>query len=47
MAAQALAEGRNPYWTPLLYAPYGAPLYLHTLNLFNGLSPCRSNSPSG
>lgn len=34
---QALAEGRNPYWTPLLYAPFGAPLYLHTLNLFNGL----------
>lgn len=34
---QALAAGQNPYWTPLLYAPYGAPLYLHTLNLFNGL----------
>ena len=33
----ALAEGRNPYQTPLLYAPYGAPLYLHTLNPFNGL----------
>jgi len=34
---RALAAGQNPYWTPLLYAPYGAPLYLHTLNLFNGL----------
>ncbi len=33
----ALAEGRNPYQTPLLYAPYGASLYLHTLNPFNGL----------
>ena len=33
----ALAEWRNPYHTPLLYAPYGAPLYLHTLNPFNGL----------
>ena len=33
----ALREGRNPYYTNLLYAPYGAPLYLHTLNLFNGL----------
>jgi len=35
--ARALAAGQNPYQTPLLYAPYGAPLYLHTLNLFNGL----------
>jgi len=34
---RALAAGQNPYRTPLLYAPYGAPLYLHTLNLFNGL----------
>jgi len=33
----ALAAWHNPYQTPLLYAPYGAPLYLHTLNLFNGL----------
>lgn len=33
----ALAEGRNPYAAPLVYAPYGAPLYLHTLNPFNGL----------
>ena len=33
----ALAEWRDPYQTPLLYAPYGAPLYLHTLNPFNGL----------
>src|SRR5207237_2477357 len=32
-----LASGQNPYWTPLLYAPYGIPLYLHTLNLFNGV----------
>lgn len=34
---EALASGRNPYWMPLIYAPDGAPLYLHTLNLFNGL----------
>ena len=34
---QALAEGRSPYHTDLLYAPTGVPLYLHTLNLFNGL----------
>ena len=34
---RALATGQNPYWTPYLYAPYGAPLYLHTLNLFNGV----------
>ncbi|HEX6737903.1 MAG TPA: hypothetical protein VF310_06525, partial [Vicinamibacteria bacterium] len=34
---QALAAGEDPFRTPLLYAPYGAPLYLHTLNLFNGL----------
>jgi hypothetical protein len=34
---RALAEGRNPYHTDLLYAPYGVPLYLHTLNPFNGL----------
>jgi hypothetical protein len=33
----ALAEGHNPYQAALLYAPYGAPLYLHTLNPFNGL----------
>lgn len=33
----ALASGQNPYRMPLIYAPYGAPLYLHTLNLFNGL----------
>lgn len=34
---EALSTGRNPFETPLLYAPYGAPLYLHTFNLFNGL----------
>ena len=34
---QALSEGRNPFQTDLLYAPYGAPLYLHTLNPFNGV----------
>ncbi|CAA9557515.1 MAG: hypothetical protein AVDCRST_MAG88-1226, partial [uncultured Thermomicrobiales bacterium] len=34
---EAILGGRNPFWTPLLYAPGGAPLYLHTLNLFNGL----------
>ena len=36
-ARTALFAGRNPFWTPLLYAPNGAPLYLHSLNLFNGL----------
>lgn len=35
--ARALGAGQNPFVTPLLYAPDGAPLYLHTLNLFNGL----------
>ena len=34
---RALTEGGNPFQTDLLYAPYGAPLYLHTLNLFNGV----------
>lgn len=33
----ALADGQQPYQTSLLYAPFGAPLYLHTLNPFNGL----------
>lgn len=33
----ALEQGENPFQTPYLYAPDGAPLYLHTLNLFNGL----------
>ena len=36
-ARLALERGQNPFQTPLLYAPDGAPLYLHTLNLFNGL----------
>jgi hypothetical protein len=36
-AREALLGGHNPYETPLLYAPYGAPLYLHTLNLANGI----------
>ncbi len=34
---RAVAGGRNPFWTPFLYAPHGVPLYLHTLNPFNGL----------
>jgi hypothetical protein len=34
--SRAVTSGVNPYWTPLLYAPYGAPLYVHTLNLFSG-----------
>ena len=34
---EALASGRNPFTTPYLYAPYGAPLYLHTLTPLNGL----------
>ena len=33
----ALERRENPFQTPFLYAPDGAPLYLHTLNLFNGL----------
>lgn len=37
-AREAATTGRNPFFTPYLYAPYGAPLYLHTLNLFNGLA---------
>lgn len=35
--ARALANGDNPFVTSMLYAPQGAPLYLHTLNIFNGL----------
>lgn len=34
---EALASGQNPFVMPLVYVPYGAPLYLHTLNLLNGL----------
>ena len=34
---QALLGRHNPYQTPYLYAPYGVPLYLHSLNLFNAL----------
>ena len=34
---EALTHFRNPFETPLVYAPYGAPLYLHTLNPLNGL----------
>jgi hypothetical protein len=34
---EALRSGLNPFETPLVYAPYGAPLYLHTLNPLNGL----------
>lgn len=33
----AVEQQQNPFQTPLLYAPDGAPLYLHTLNLFDGL----------
>lgn len=35
--SHALLALENPFWTPLLYAPFGAPLYLHTLNPINGL----------
>lgn len=34
---EAIRTGQNPYVTPYLYAPDGAPLYLHTLNPINGL----------
>lgn len=34
---EALGSFRNPFEMPLVYAPYGAPLYLHTLNPLNGL----------
>lgn len=34
---EAILSARNPFETPLLYAPYGAPLYLHTLAPLNGL----------
>lgn len=35
--SHALIALQNPFWTPLLYAPFGAPLYLHTLNPINGV----------
>lgn len=34
---RALLALQNPFWTPLLYAPFGAPLYLNTLTPINGL----------
>ena len=34
---QALGRGQWPWHTDLLYAPDGAPLYLHTLNILNGI----------
>jgi hypothetical protein len=34
---RALAEGQNPFSTNLVYYPEGAYLYLHTLNITNGL----------
>ncbi len=34
---EALGSFHNPFSTPMVYAPYGAPLYLHTLNPLNGL----------
>ena len=33
----ALARGQNPYHTDMLFAPAGASLYLHTLNITNAL----------
>ncbi len=33
----ALSQGRNPYFTDMLFAPDGMPLYLHTLNITNAL----------
>ncbi|MDW8215502.1 MAG: hypothetical protein RMJ55_18265 [Roseiflexaceae bacterium] len=30
---RALEEGRNPFWTPLLYYPEGVQMYLQTMNL--------------
>jgi hypothetical protein len=32
-AKEAILRPTNPYWTDLLYYPYGAPLYYHTLAL--------------
>jgi len=34
---EALFSWHNPFETPYLYAPDGAPLYLHTLTLINGI----------
>jgi 4-amino-4-deoxy-L-arabinose transferase-like glycosyltransferase len=34
---EAIGSGQNPFETPLLYAPYGAPLYLHTLAPLNAV----------
>lgn len=34
---RALTHGENPYFTPMLYYPQGASLYLHTLNPINFL----------
>src|SRR5687768_9435981 len=34
---EALLRPTNPYWTDLLYYPYGAPLYYHTLGLPLGI----------
>jgi hypothetical protein len=36
-AAQALTSGQNPFFTPLLFHPQGASLYVQPLNLSNGL----------
>jgi hypothetical protein len=33
----ALEHGLNPYWTPLIFYPDGASLYLHTLNITNAI----------
>lgn len=33
----ALEQGLNPYWTPLIFYPEGASLYLHTLNITNAI----------
>jgi len=35
--SRALAAGRNPFYTDLLFFPEGAPLYLQTLGITNGL----------
>jgi hypothetical protein len=34
---EALLRPTNPYWTDMLYYPYGAPLYYHTLGLPLGI----------
>ncbi len=43
---QALASGRSPWWTPLLFHPYGADLSLHTHSPLNMLLFARIAEPT-